>query len=97
MVPQIDVTSLQDKLNNNDIIVLDIRDQADYAANHIEPSQHLDNANLANFIATADKDKAYAVCCYHGISSQSAVQYLKESGFKDVVSVTGGFTAWEKL
>lgn len=94
MVAQIDVESLKAKLASGSIKVLDIRHVEDYNACHIEPSQHVDNANLANFINSADKQQAYAVCCYHGISSQAAVTYLKESGFTDVASVSGGYAAY---
>lgn len=94
MVAQIDIESLKAKLASGDIKVLDIRNLDDYQASHIEPSQHLDNANLQDFINSADKQQAYAVCCYHGISSQAAVTYLMESGFTDVASVSGGYTAY---
>ena len=93
-VPEISINDLKAKLAKQAITVLDIRASDDYAAGHIETAQSMTNDNLKEFIEHADKDKPYAVCCYRGISSQSAVLYLKNSGFKDVYSVSGGYQAW---
>jgi thiosulfate sulfurtransferase len=35
------------------------------------------------------------VCCYHGISSQQAAQFLVSQDFTDVYSLDGGFTQWQ--
>jgi thiosulfate sulfurtransferase len=36
------------------------------------------------------------VCCYHGVSSQQAAQFLIHQGFENVYSMDGGFEAWRK-
>lgn len=79
---------------SNDIQVVDIRDAASFTSAHIEGSTNLTNENLATFIADADMDKPLVVVCYHGMSSQSAANYLNEQGFDDVYSLDGGFSAW---
>jgi len=35
------------------------------------------------------------VCCYHGISSQQAAQFLISQDFTEVYSLDGGFTDWQ--
>jgi thiosulfate sulfurtransferase len=79
---------------SNDVQVVDIRDAASFAAGHIEGSTHLTNENLAQFTSSADIDRPLVVVCYHGMSSQSAANYLNEQGFDDVYSLDGGFSAW---
>ncbi|WP_299178326.1 thiosulfate sulfurtransferase GlpE [uncultured Neptuniibacter sp.] len=74
--------------------VTDIRDAQSYAQGHIQGASNLNNENLHQFITDADMDKPLLVCCYHGISSQSAAQFLIEQGFDDVYSINGGFEAW---
>jgi|LauGreSuBDMM15SN_2_FD.fasta_scaffold38667_2 thiosulfate sulfurtransferase len=96
IVPEISITDLKAKLAAQAIVVLDIRAVDDYEAGHIDTAQLLTNDDLKNFIEHADKDRSYAVCCYRGISSQSAVLYLRNSGFKDVYSVSGGYNAWSQ-
>ena len=79
---------------SNEVQVVDIRDAASFAAGHIQHSVNLTNENLAHYIAAADMDKPLVVVCYHGMSSQSAANYLNEQGFDDVYSLDGGFSAW---
>lgn len=74
--------------------VVDIRDPASFAGAHIDGALRIDNGNVANFIDTADKSAPLIVCCYHGISSQSAAQFFCEQGFTEVYSLDGGFEAW---
>ncbi|MDY7562180.1 thiosulfate sulfurtransferase GlpE [Pseudomonas sp. CCC3.2] len=75
-------------------VLVDVRDQQTYAANHIPGAQHLDSHSMAGFIANADLDKPLVVVCYHGNSSQSAAAYLIGQGFSDVYSMDGGFELW---
>ncbi|WP_415900125.1 thiosulfate sulfurtransferase GlpE [Neptuniibacter sp. QD48_11] len=74
--------------------VADIRDPNSFAQGHISGSYNLSNENLHDYIAAADMDKPLLVCCYHGISSQQAAQFLVEQGFDEVYSINGGFEAW---
>ncbi|MCE9686199.1 MULTISPECIES: thiosulfate sulfurtransferase GlpE [Shewanella] len=76
--------------------IVDIRDPASFEAGHIQGATHLNNENLAHFIADADMDKPLVVVCYHGMSSQNAAQYLHEQGFDQVYSLDGGYSAWHE-
>ncbi|MBY5994069.1 thiosulfate sulfurtransferase GlpE [Ferrimonas balearica] len=76
--------------------VVDIRDPNAFAAGHIPGALHLHNGNLAEFILNAEFEQPLVVCCYHGISSQSAAAYLAEQGFEQVYSLDGGFEGWQK-
>jgi len=81
-------------LLENGAAVADIRDPESYAQGHMPGAVNVNNENLQDFIAAADMDKPLLVCCYHGISSQSAAQYLAHQGFDEVYSVNGGFEGW---
>lgn len=74
--------------------VVDIRDETSFAELHIHGARHLNNHNLPDYLAEADFDTPLIVCCYHGISSQSAAAYLAHQGFETVYSLDGGFEAW---
>lgn len=75
--------------------VVDIRDANSFALGHIENAIHLTNESLSDFIRDADPDAPVVVCCYHGISSQQAAQFLISQDFTDVYSLDGGFTQWQ--
>jgi thiosulfate sulfurtransferase len=74
--------------------LVDIRDPGSFDAAHIPGALRLDNANLGQFLANADRQVPLVVCCYHGNSSQPAAAYLADQGFGQVYSLDGGFELW---
>ncbi|WP_341502703.1 thiosulfate sulfurtransferase GlpE [Gallaecimonas sp. GXIMD4217] len=76
--------------------LVDIRDEGSFAGARIDGAYHLTNGSLHQFMTEADFDTPVIVCCYHGISSQGAAQYLVHQGFEEVYSLDGGFEAWRK-
>ncbi len=76
--------------------VVDIRDAQRFSARRIGGAYNLSNDNLQDFMASADMEKPLIVCCYHGISSQSAAGFLVHQGFDEVYSLDGGFEAWQQ-
>ncbi|MBY5923362.1 thiosulfate sulfurtransferase GlpE [Ferrimonas balearica] len=76
--------------------IVDIRDPNAFAAGHIPGAIRLHNGNLAEYILNAEFDQPLVVCCYHGISSQSAAAYLAEQGFEEVYSLDGGYEGYAK-
>lgn len=75
--------------------IVDIRDDESYEAGHIPAAVHLHNANIQEFIQSADLDAPLLVYCYHGHMSQSAAAWLAEQGFEDAYSLDGGYADWE--
>ncbi|WP_416306856.1 thiosulfate sulfurtransferase GlpE [Neptunicella sp. SCSIO 80796] len=93
----ISVTETQQKLAEGHVKLVDIRDEQAFAAGHIEGAWHLTNGSLNQFMAENEFDTPVIVCCYHGVSSQQAAQYLIHQGFDEVYSMDGGFEAWRNL
>lgn len=89
------IGELHSKLADDHYVVVDIRDAASFQASHIPHSTNLSNDTLTDFLHSADFDKPVVVCCYHGISSQQAAQFLVSQDFTDVYSLDGGFTQWQ--
>ncbi|MDF0533501.1 thiosulfate sulfurtransferase GlpE [Shewanella yunxiaonensis] len=90
----ISATKLKQMQQQADVQIVDIRDAGSFEKGHIPGAIRLGNDNLATFMAQADMEKPLVVVCYHGISSQSAAEYLHQQGFDDVYSLEGGFAAW---
>lgn len=82
------------KLMESGAIVADIRDPGSFGHAHIKGAISLSNENLQQFIDDHDFDMPIIVCCYHGVSSQSAAAFLCERGFEKVYSLNGGFEGW---
>jgi thiosulfate sulfurtransferase len=89
------IDQLQQSLVQNKYLVVDIRDQQAYQQGHIPGAKLLTNENIQQFLLDADLDAPLVVCCYHGISSIQAAQYLANQDFTDVYSLEGGFTQWQ--
>ena len=89
------IEQLKQQLTDSHFVVVDIRDPQSFSQGRIPGAIHLSNDNLADFIRDADLDKPTVVCCYHGISSQQAAQYLISQDFSQVYSLDGGFVGWQ--
>jgi len=95
MFQQIVYQQAKDLLNQEDTIILDVRDQQSFDAGHIPGSLHLSVAMLNDFCEQTPLQAPILVYCYHGISSQSVAQYLVDQGFTRVYSLTGGYENWK--
>ncbi len=84
----------KDRLSKGEIKVVDIRDDQSFELGRIPSAFHLSNGSMTQFVNEHDFYTPVVVCCYHGISSQQAAQYLIHQGFEDVYSMDGGFEAW---
>lgn len=97
MFTRIDVTQAKQMIDEQQAVVVDIRDAQSFSLGHIANAIALNNDNLAQFISDADKSLPLLVCCYHGNSSQSAAAMLASQGFADVYSIDGGYTHWQQV
>tara|TARA_R110000751_G_scaffold135943_1_gene238893 strand:- start:240 stop:560 length:321 start_codon:yes stop_codon:yes gene_type:complete len=88
--------SVASNLLQDGAALADIRDPQSYSQGHIPGAVRLDNDNLGQFVAAADKQTPLVVCCYHGNSSQPAAAYLASQGFTAVYSLDGGFELWRQ-
>jgi thiosulfate sulfurtransferase len=95
MFQHISPQQLKEKIDNESITIVDVRDANSYFSGHISNASLLDNKSVADLIANTDHDQPVVVCCYHGNSSQGAAQYLFEQGFKQTFSLDGGFEVWK--
>ena len=96
-IPQIEIHQAKERLDQENAVFVDIRDPGSYQAAHIPGALHLHDGNVQEFVQNTDKLKPVVVYCYHGNSSLGAAAYLIENGFKNVVSMSGGFEAWRQV
>lgn len=84
------------RLINRGATVVDVRDEAQYAAGHIVNARHLPAAQLKERHGTLAKQKKKPVLtvCDNGSLCARAAAELRELGFEDVYSLAGGINAW---
>ena len=92
---KIEVDQAINKINNEESIVVDIRDKDSFEQGHIDGALNLSNDNIDSFVLDTEKNQCIIVCCYHGNSSQRAAQFLTDRGFKNVYSLNGGYEQWK--
>lgn len=94
---RLDPKQLQQLRQQQSVMVLDIRDPRSFNEAHIEGATHIEEINVETFVEEQPKAEALVICCYHGISSQSAAAYFAEKGFTDVYSLDGGYEGWRSV
>ena len=95
-VSQVTVHDLKQQAENRDLQILDVRRPAEYESGHVphavtEPLATLER-NVSGLIL--DKEKPTAVICAGGYRSSAATSLLQRHGFKNLLNVTGGTSAW---
>lgn len=85
------------RLINQDALVLDVREDKEFAAGHLPKARHIPLGALATRIAELEKfkNKPIVVNCRNGQRSARACGILKKHGFENAVNLTGGIMAWE--
>lgn len=85
-------------INRSNALVLDVRDEAEYAAGHITDARNIPLAALDARIGELNKfnDKPILVNCQAGVRSGKAVAILQKQGFTKVYNLQGGLNAWQQ-
>ena len=84
-------------INQQDGLVLDIRDGGGYKSGHIPQALHIPAADVQKRLQELQKhqDRPIIVCCDSGASAEGVCTRLKKQGFAAVHSLSGGLTAWK--
>jgi adenylyltransferase/sulfurtransferase len=93
----IDPIALQQLLKEDEIFLLDVREVYEHQKFNIGGILiPLGDLNLS--IEQIPKHQKVVVYCKKGIRSQIAIQKLERSfGFTNLINLTGGMDAWQKL
>ncbi len=77
-------------------VLLDVRTPGEYTGGHISKSLNIDwnSSNAETMLKALDPNKTYYVYCMSGGRSASATNFMKESGFKNIVELNGGIMKW---
>jgi rhodanese-related sulfurtransferase len=78
------------------LTIVDVRTPDEFAAGHINGAVLMPLDNLPNTYSSLPKSGRLVVYCRSGHRSAQAVQFLIAHGYKNAVSMNGGFLAWPK-
>jgi hydroxyacylglutathione hydrolase len=78
-------------------VVLDVRDENEFAGGHIPGSLHIPYAEIAERVGELPRDRTIAAVCSGGKRSGLAASILQREGFESVVHVGhGGVGTWAR-
>ena len=79
------------------VAIVDVRENDEWEQGHIPGAAHVSKAYVEQQIEAAVPDRSHPVVlyCASGIRSLFAGQTLRQMGFTDVASMSGGFQAWK--
>ncbi|TMD43973.1 MAG: molybdopterin-synthase adenylyltransferase MoeB [Chloroflexi bacterium] len=82
---------------NQEIVLVDVREKHEWNEGHIPGAVHVPRGYLELQVeeAVPDKDKTVVLYCAGGVRSLMAGATLQQMGYKNVVSMAGGFGAWK--
>jgi rhodanese-related sulfurtransferase len=82
--------------NQPDITILDARRDGEYAAEHLEQSEHFALDNINENMDLLDRNATYHIHCAGGYRSMIMASILRARGFENLIDVQGGFAAIQK-
>ena len=99
-INEVTVTTAKQLLAEGNIVLVDTREESEYAAGHIDNALLLPRGVLEFKIGgvpeLTDKSKAVLIYCRTGGRSAMAAQTMQQLGYNNVLSMAGGFEAWQK-
>lgn len=95
MLPQWSVWDLQEhRQQNSDVKILDVRQPGEWAAGHIKNACFITGSELPARIQEIEENRQIAVICGSGYRSSVMASFLQYHGFRNIVNVLGGMSAW---
>lgn len=85
-------------INQKDAVVIDVRDQGEYAAGHILNAKSFPEKVFTERKGELEKLKStpIIVSCDTGQRAGAAAQKLRDMGFTEVYTLQGGLNAWRE-
>lgn len=78
-------------------LVVDVRTPREFAAGHVDGAVNLPLSRLAAGADSLPRDRRLALICQTGYRSSVAASLLARLGFRDLLDVAGGWTAWQSM
>lgn len=93
----ITATQLKEKLEKNELALIDVRSTAECETGFVEDSTYIYVGELMNRLDKIPKNKPLATACATGLRGSLAASILRRHGYTDVSNVLGGLNAWHTL
>ncbi|RSK28276.1 rhodanese-like domain-containing protein [Bacillus sp. HMF5848] len=89
----VSVEKAQEMIANN-VTVIDVRTEEEYAAGHIPNALLMPLHELENRLGELNKGTEYVIVCRSGNRSAQASKILVDNGFTSIFNMLGGMNQW---
>jgi sulfur-carrier protein adenylyltransferase/sulfurtransferase len=98
VIPEVTVDEVKTRVERGERwALLDVREREEYREGHLDGAVSLPRGFLEMRVEEAVPDKSAPIIAYcaGGVRSLIAARTLKEMGYENVASMSGGYTAWK--
>ncbi len=97
-IKEVDAQKVIALINYEDAVVLDVRDDSEFAAGHLPNSKHIPTEKIEERWMELEKfkEKPIVVIYKSGIRSHHPSNVLYKNGFEKVHNLMGGIDAWKR-
>jgi rhodanese-related sulfurtransferase len=86
----------EEKLNTANDLIIDIRKESEYSAEHVAEAYNKPLSAINDWITTIDPKQHFYMHCAGGYRSMIAASILQARGFRNFTEIEGGFNAIAK-
>ena len=94
LADSVDVHTVANVKDRDDVYLLDVREQWEYDEGHIPGVTLLPMGEVPARLSEIPTDKEVIVTCRSGNRSGQITDYLRQNGFDNVHNMSGGIVAW---
>ncbi|HEV8711284.1 MAG TPA: molybdopterin-synthase adenylyltransferase MoeB [Candidatus Binatia bacterium] len=98
VIPEVTIDEVKNRVERGEKwALLDVREREEYREGHLDGALSLPRGFLEMRVeeAVPDKSAPLIAYCAGGVRSLIAARTLKEMGYENVASMSGGYTAWK--
>ncbi|MEO5579073.1 MAG: MBL fold metallo-hydrolase [Gemmatimonadaceae bacterium] len=95
-IPQIQPLDLAQLTRGDDVTVIDVRANSEWAAGHLAAASNIAVGHLVDRLDEIPRSKPVVVHCQSGARSAIAASVLLANGFTNVANLAGGFDEWQR-
>ena len=90
----IDAATLHGMIKQDDLVLIDVRNDDEVARGIIQGAKHIPLANLPQVFDKIPKKSSVVFYCHSGVRSAHAASYLAGHDYHDVYNLACGVIAW---
>ncbi|MGE4594573.1 MAG: rhodanese-like domain-containing protein [Gammaproteobacteria bacterium] len=94
MIQDLAPNAFKASLNNDNTILIDVREDWEFELCRIEGAQLMPMSAIAETYTQLDKDAHLAIYCHHGVRSLRVIHFLQSQGYEHLINLQGGINAW---